>query len=392
MIAAGFFVSASFFAIARAATVGTAVTVTVVPNAPSSLTASASSQSEIDLSWTDNANNEDGFSVERSTDGVSFAAIATTSANVAVYADRGLSASTLYYYRVDAFNANGTSTYSNVASTTTPSVPIPPPGNNGNSGGGGGGGGGGAGGAATVVFPTAAVFRGIAYPLSNVTLIENGQVVAVTQSGPDAKFEVDLSGVAPGTYNFGVWATDPAGNRSITQTFQVSLTNGATTVISGIFFPPTISADKTQVKQGDVVTIIGYTAPQVAVTVMVHSTNPIVQNLTSTDAGVWTYALNTDLLALGAHTAVARAQAGNSATADSALISFTVGDQDVAAPKPQSAAPASDLNGDGRVNLIDFSIMAYWFGRPNPPPAVDLNHDGVVNLVDFSIMAYYWTG
>ncbi len=52
----------------------------------------------------------------------------------------------------------------------------------------------------------------------------------------------------------------------------------------------------------------------------------------------------------------------------------------------------NDLNNDKRVNLIDFSITAYWYKRPSPPATVDLNNDGKVNLVDFSIMAYYWTG
>jgi hypothetical protein len=51
-----------------------------------------------------------------------------------------------------------------------------------------------------------------------------------------------------------------------------------------------------------------------------------------------------------------------------------------------------DLNNDCKVNLIDFSIMAYWYKKPAPPMTVDLNGDHVVSLVDFSILAYNWTG
>lgn len=374
--------------VALAASVATKVIVTVIPNAPTALSAAAISQTQAGLSWTDDANNEDGFSIERSVGSdAAFTVIATTAANIAVYSDTGLSPSTLYYYRVSAFNADGVSAYSNEASTTTSAVPLPPPGN------GGGGGGGGGFGAPPPIFQTGAVFKGIAYPSSNVTLLANGQVLAVTQSGPDAQFEVDLSDIGPGTYNFGVGATDPSGNRSITQTFQVTLANGATTVISGIFFPPTIGADKIKVKRGDLLTIIGYTAPQATVTVIVHSDNPVVTNVTSSDQGAWIYKLSTDLLAMGDHSASARALAGGNITTDSALITFAVGNENVAAPAISTAASLrGDINGDGKVNLIDFSIMAYWFRRPHPPAIIDLNGDGVVNLIDFSILAYYWTG
>ena len=56
-----------------------------------------------------------------------------------------------------------------------------------------------------------------------------------------------------------------------------------------------------------------------------------------------------------------------------------------------------DLNGDCRVNLIDYSMTAFWYRRPlNAPASLFelklLNSDGKINLVDFSILAYYWTG
>jgi hypothetical protein len=51
-----------------------------------------------------------------------------------------------------------------------------------------------------------------------------------------------------------------------------------------------------------------------------------------------------------------------------------------------------DLNNDNRVNLLDFSIMAFWYKRLGFPPKVDLNSDANVNLTDLSILAYCWTG
>ncbi len=96
------------------------------PSAPSALTATAVSSSRIDLTWADNSSNETGFKIERSTDGVSFAEIATVGANVTSYSNTGLDPSATYHYRVRANNAAGDSGYSNTASATTLAAPLPP--------------------------------------------------------------------------------------------------------------------------------------------------------------------------------------------------------------------------------------------------------------------------
>lgn len=103
------------------------------PKPPSSLSATAISSSEISLAWTDTANNEDGFKIERCTgSGCSnFSEIGQTVANVTSFSNNsGLAASTPYRYRVLAFNVAGSSRYSNIAEATTlpaPSPPTPPP-------------------------------------------------------------------------------------------------------------------------------------------------------------------------------------------------------------------------------------------------------------------------
>jgi M6 family metalloprotease-like protein len=99
---------------------------TQVPEAPSNLTASAVSDSRIDLAWSDNSSDETSFRIERSADGVSFAEIGSSSAGVTSYADSGLSASQTYSYRVLASNTAGPSEPSNTASATTDPPPPPP--------------------------------------------------------------------------------------------------------------------------------------------------------------------------------------------------------------------------------------------------------------------------
>lgn len=95
----------------------TTLPLVVAPAAPTGLTARALSGSTIELSWSDQSDNETAFKVERSTSPDSgFTQIATTPAQSTTFTDSGLSAFTFYYYRVRATNEGGDSDYSNTAS------------------------------------------------------------------------------------------------------------------------------------------------------------------------------------------------------------------------------------------------------------------------------------
>jgi titin len=97
------------------------------PPAPTNLAATVVSPRQIDLSWTDNATEETGFRVERSTDGgVVFTSIAVLDADVTAYSNTNLSAGTHYHYRVRAYEGPYPSSYSNVASATTDPLPGAP--------------------------------------------------------------------------------------------------------------------------------------------------------------------------------------------------------------------------------------------------------------------------
>jgi hypothetical protein len=98
------------------------------PAAPTNLLATAISSSQIALSWTDNSTNENGFRIQCSSDGVTFALIATVGVNVTTYTDNGLTTVTTYYYRARAYNSDGNSALSNVGSATTLPASTPTPG------------------------------------------------------------------------------------------------------------------------------------------------------------------------------------------------------------------------------------------------------------------------
>jgi uncharacterized protein YkwD/uncharacterized membrane protein len=86
------------------------------PAAPTSLTVrkSTSVARAIELTWKDNATNETGYQVERSTDGKTFYRL--SAANGTFNRDINLTPGKKYFYRVYAVNASGKSAYSNVVS------------------------------------------------------------------------------------------------------------------------------------------------------------------------------------------------------------------------------------------------------------------------------------
>lgn len=89
------------------------------PADPDGLSAYVVSEEAIQLSWTDNAYNEDGYKVERKVGAGSYTQIADLGTSITNYLDSGLSSSTTYTYRVIAYNNTGNSNYSNVVSATT---------------------------------------------------------------------------------------------------------------------------------------------------------------------------------------------------------------------------------------------------------------------------------
>ncbi len=64
-----------------------------------------------------------------------------------------------------------------------------------------------------------------------------------------------------------------------------------------------------------------------------------------------------------------------------------------APPLLPPAFQAADFNGDNRIDIVDLSILLYYYWRSDAAALrYDLNHDGVVDFPDVSILMYYWTG
>ena len=82
---------------------------------------STATAAQVQLNWVDNSNDEVGFNIERKIGPTgTYAQIASVGANVTSYVDSNVLNATTYCYRLNAFNAYGTSPYSPEACATTP--------------------------------------------------------------------------------------------------------------------------------------------------------------------------------------------------------------------------------------------------------------------------------
>jgi cysteine-rich repeat protein len=236
---------------------------------------------------------------------------------------------------------------------------------------------------------TRVTITGKAYPNASVHILKDGEAIGIVQADGKADFYFTTTNVTPGVATFGFWAEDSESLKSVALTTTLTIVNGAVTTISGAFIPPTIGLDKRQVAKGEVVTFSGTTAPQVKVETRVNSSHEVITSTSSDSSGKWSIPFNTNPLEDEEfHTVKSLFEANVSGnvvrSAFSQAVTFYVG------KRSGGSGLFADLNGDGRVNLVDFSILLFYWNSGGP--IGDLNNDKKVNLTDFSILLFNWTG
>lgn len=105
-----------------------AISFGTLPTAPGNLNGSSPAYNRVNLTWSDNSNNETGFEVVRSTtQNGTYSPIGTVATGVASFTDSvGLSANTTFWYKVRAINQAGQSAFSTAKSVTTQNLPAAP--------------------------------------------------------------------------------------------------------------------------------------------------------------------------------------------------------------------------------------------------------------------------
>lgn len=264
-------------------------------------------------------------------------------------------------------------------------------------GGGGGLGGGGSAGAPVGFIPganqpysTNVIIRGKSYPSTDVHILLDGKVLGIVKSDNKADFYFETKEVTPGVTNFGFWSEDVFGLKSTLLNLTFRVVSGAATTISGVYISPSIDVDKKSLQKGENIKIFGQSVPSTQIKVHVNSAVEHIIQTNAAETGKWELTFNTEPLEDDFHTAKSMFEVKTDEgqivkSGFSKSVSFYINKT-----PGKSACPNADLNKDKRVNLVDFSILLYYWNTNNN--CADQNTNGKVDLVDFSIMMYYWTG
>jgi len=260
----------------------------------------------------------------------------------------------------------------------------------GTGGGGGGGGGGSSGGGSNVdLGDTQINVSGQAYPGETVHILLDGEEVGTVRADSDGDFDFATL-ASPGTATLGFWSLDSNNVRSITFNTTFDVTQGAITNVNGILLPPTLVVSDQTANPGDVLTLSGQAVPGTTVEIHLNDSEQVF-SVTANSDGEYTYIFDTSSTPAAEYALKARYVVGSgNLTTES---SFSTSIQLFLGVDGSPTTP-SDLSRDGFVNLIDFSILIFWWqtnGGDSDPPA-DINGNGNVSLEDFSILLFNWTG
>lgn len=259
------------------------------------------------------------------------------------------------------------------------------------SGGGGSSGGnsGGGGGGSKKLNDTEISISGKSYPNRIVNILLDTEQVGTVKANSLGEFDFSTE-VSPGTASLSFWATDSKSTRSVTFNTTFDVTQGAITNLTGIIMPPTIRLSDQQVDPGDEVIISGQSVPNAKIEVFADNKN-LLQTLDSNLDGEWTGTLNISKLSVAEHTIKVRSVTGTEPLATESSFSTAL---QLFVGVEGKVTTSSDLNRDSNVNLVDFSILIFWWGSDggNSNPSADINGNGKVGIEDFSILLFNWTG
>lgn len=228
-------------------------------------------------------------------------------------------------------------------------------------------------------------FSGRAYPGATLTVLmqDVGATFTPVQqdivTSPSGTFSIVFHGLPQGVLRaYGISIADKDGRLAQTKTYRTAIVEQKEFTTT-IFATPTLGfTQSAAVKKGSPLRTVGHATPLYRIEAQIDGVAQRMKIVAGAD-GFYRAEFDTNDFTLGSHTIRMRQiDRDYNASEFSAAKVFRVSELPV---------PHADFNGDGRVNVSDWSIfLTRWNSIiPEMRKIADLNGDGKVNISDFSI-------
>lgn len=254
---------------------------------------------------------------------------------------------------------------------------------------------------------TEVIFAGFTSPNSQILIKEDSSVIGTTTSDSGGNWTKTISVAIPDiVHTYTLYSTDTSARQSATISYNLNVAGNTTTTVSNIVIPPTITLSGT--------TLAGSAYPGATLTTTSSSGDIFTTVVDS--SGNWSQDLST---LEGSHTLSATMTVGSYLSLSSTSVSYaaptptpsstpqpstsssptssTTTTASLASPSPTPTILASprpffirlyDQNQDGKLTKVElFDTIKSWLRKLI---VCDLNQDGTCNLIDLSILLYYF--
>lgn len=261
-----------------------------------------------------------------------------------------------------------------------------------------------------VVGVTEVTFSGYTSPLAQIVIKEDGGVIGTTTSDSSGNWSKTVSIALPGLHTYELYGTDSSSRTTATISYNLSVVGNTTTTIDNIVLPPTAELSGTN--------LIGSSYPGSTITITFSSGET--PSLVVPASGNWSYDLTTHT---SSATITVTATVGSFLSLQSTSLSYVAptptpsqtpspstspsssSTTASASPSPSSSItpsvspspsptptpffiPLYDQNQDGKLGIGElFDVITSWLKHHLP---CDLNRDQKCNLIDLSILLYYF--
>ena len=234
---------------------------------------------------------------------------------------------------------------------------------------------------------------GFAYPLSPVAVLKDGQLIETTTADDNGRFRVSVNDLSNARHFISIYASGRFGQRSALHNTHVRTNEDKS--LENIIIAPTLSLSQSNITRGEDVTLQGQALKNARVTIYIKGEDEASFTVSSDQEGVYTHRINT--AQLDPQTYLIRTKAFGESIESTFSKTLSIIISSIPSIVPETTQLRGDLNGDNRVNLVDFSIAAFFYNKSlgvnfQSKEEEKLNGDSRIDLVDFSIMAYHWTG